>query len=295
MTQLAIIGSTASGKSALAIKVAKHINAHILSLDSLSIYKEIDIVSAKPSVMEQEGVRHFGIDYLYPHEAFDVTTFITLYQKVYAQCLQEQKNLIIVGGTGFYLKSLMDGISTIPSISEAVQIQAKSHLKQLEETYHWLYRLDATYMSHIASTDRYRIEKALLIYLQTGCIPSTYFAQYPPTPIITSALDIYQITWDRALLRERIVLRTDTMIQEGLIDEICFLEKKYSRLPHCMKAIGIKETLAYLDGIYNKAMMRDKIITNTSRLAKRQNTFNQSQFKQVKQGSIEALEKLLLH
>jgi len=84
------------------------------------------------------------------------------------------------------------------------------------------------------------------------------------------------------------------MVEDGLIDEICMLEKKYTRKPNCMKAIGIKETLAYLDGIYSKDEMIEKITTNTARLAKRQKTFNNSQFDNVVKGSVEQLEKLLL-
>jgi tRNA dimethylallyltransferase len=84
------------------------------------------------------------------------------------------------------------------------------------------------------------------------------------------------------------------MLEEGLIDEVCMLEKKYTRAPNCMKSIGIKETLAYLDGIYDKKMLREKITTNTARLAKRQTTFNNSQFDNVIKGSVEALEEILL-
>ncbi|MDQ7086158.1 MAG: tRNA dimethylallyltransferase [Sulfurovum sp.] len=95
-------------------------------------------------------------------------------------------------------------------------------------------------------------------------------------------------------MRERIVQRTLLMLKEGLIDEVVALEKKYSRSPYCMKSIGIKETLAYLDGQYTKAMLIEKITTNTARLAKRQTTFNQSQFQNVIKGSIEELQMLLL-
>jgi len=292
--QLAIIGSTASGKTSLSIKVAKKINAYILSLDSLSIYKEIDIVSAKPTEEEREGIVHFGIDDLYPHETFDVTTFIQLYHSVYKKCLQEEKNLIIVGGTGFYLKMLMEGISELPPISETTRNEVKIHLQNLEKTYIWLQDIDNIYMSKIASNDRYRIEKALHIYLETGLTPSAYFSRFPPSTTISLPLPIYQIVWDRPILRERINLRTRLMLKEGLIDEVCMLEKKYGRTPNCMKSIGIKEVLAYLDGIYDKKMLIEKISTNTARLAKRQNTFNNSQFDNVIKGSVKALEDLLL-
>ena len=294
MQQLALIGPTASGKTALSIKLAQKMNAYILSIDSLSIYKEIDIVSAKPTLEEQEGIEHFGLDYLYPNESFDVTTFVKLYHEVYNKASQEGKNLVIVGGTSFYLKILIEGISTLPSISESTKDETRIHLLDLQKTYQWLYDLDPEYMGKIAANDPYRIEKALHIYLETSLLPTAYFKQFPPQPTITVPLPIYQIDIERDKLRERIALRTNIMVEEGLIDEICALEKKYSRTPNCMKAIGIKETLAYLDGVYDKKLLIDKITTNTARLAKRQKTFNNSQFKDVIKGSVKELEKILL-
>ena len=292
--QLALIGPTASGKTALSIKVAQQINAYILSLDSLSIYKEIDIVSAKPTIEEREGIEHFGMDYLYPDESFDVTTFIRLYHEVHAQCLKDEKNLVIVGGTSFYLKMLIEGISELPTISNETKVKTNTYLQELQKTYEWLLGLDKLYMSNIESNDPYRIEKALHIYLETGLTPTQYFKQYPPQPTVTEPLPIYQIDIERELLRERIALRTEIMVNDGVIDEICMLEKKYTRTPNCMKSIGIKETLAYLDGRYDKKMLIEKITTNTARLAKRQTTFNNSQFKNVIKGSVKKLENMLL-
>ncbi|NOR56218.1 MAG: tRNA (adenosine(37)-N6)-dimethylallyltransferase MiaA [Sulfurovum sp.] len=293
--QLALIGPTASGKTALSIKVAQKMNAYILSLDSLAIYKEIDIVSAKPTVDDRAGVLHFGIDEISPSEAFDVANYIKLYHSVYARCLEEGKNLVIVGGTSFYLKMLIDGISEVPLISENTTKKTTLALLNLTQAHAFLTKIDENYMSKIETKDSYRIEKALNIYFETGFSPTEYFQQNPPQPTITEPLPIYQIVWERELLRERIMLRTKMMVDEGLIDEICFLEKKYSRLPNCMKSIGIKETLAYLDGVYDKEVLIEKIATNTARLAKRQTTFNNSQFEDVIKGSVEELEKILLN
>ena len=292
--QIAIIGSTASGKTSLAVKVAKAYDAHILSLDSLSIYKEIDIVSAKPTVEEREGITHFGIDTIYPNEIFDVTTFIKLYTDIRQKCLQENKALVIVGGTSFYLKMLIEGVSNLPTISENTKIETSKMLLDLSKAYSLLNSLDPIYMSKIQSNDSYRIEKGLNIYIETGATPSVYFSDNPPVPTIQSELPIYQIEWEREILRKRIALRTKLMVNDGLIDEICTLEEKYGRTPNCMKAIGIKETLAYLDGIYTKEIMIEKITTNTSRLAKRQKTFNNSQFDNVVRGSVDELENILL-
>ena len=119
--QLAIIGPTASGKSDLAIKIALKIDAYILSIDSLSIYKEIDIVSAKPSREELNAVKHFGIDVLNPDDYFSVNIFIDLYKEVLQECKKKSKNLIIVGGTSFYLKSLIQGLSTLPKITDEIK------------------------------------------------------------------------------------------------------------------------------------------------------------------------------
>ena len=292
--QLAIIGSTASGKTSLAVKVAHRMNAHILSLDSLSIYKEIDIVSAKPSMEEREGIKHFGIDEISPNEDFDVTTFIDLYKKVIDRCKRDNKSLVIVGGTSFYLKILIEGVSELPAMSKITKEKTTLALTDLSKAHKMLFELDPEYMSAIENNDAYRIEKALNIYFETGNTPSLYFKKNPPLPTIQTKLPIYQIEWDREVLRERIALRTKIMVKEGLIDEICKLEAKYSRSPICMKAIGIKETLAYLDGDYSKALMLEKITTNTARLAKRQRTFNNSQFDDVVRGPVEDLEKILL-
>jgi len=290
--QLAIIGATASGKSGASIEIAAKLDAYILSLDSLSIYKEIDIASAKPTLEEREGIPHFGIDVLYPNQAFDVTDFIRLYQEAYVKALEDNKALVIVGGSSFYLKILLEGISKLPTITQESKDKTQESLKDLDECYAMLNALDQEYMQNIASTDRYRIEKALDIYYETGLAPSYYFSQNPPQPIIQGEVPIYSIATNREILRERIKLRTYQMLEQGLIDEVCYLEKKHTRTPNSMKSIGIKETLDYLDGRYSKELMIEKIIINTARLAKRQNTFNNSQFEDKIVVTLEELSKL---
>ncbi len=292
--QLAIIGSTASGKSHLAVTLAKKTNAFILSLDSLSLYKEIDIVSAKPMLKEREGIRHYGIDVISANEHFDVTLFIKLYQEAYREAQEKNKNLIIVGGTSFYLKSLIEGISPLPTMNTSIIQKVKEALLDLDKAYRMLSSLDPTYMQNIASNDRYRIEKALGILYASAEAPSYYFAKHPPIPIIIGRVPIYRIITDKSILRSRITRRTREMLKNGLIDEVAYLEKYYTRAPNCMKAIGIIETLSYLDGTYDKSMLEDKIITHTARLAKRQKTFNQSQFSEHIALDLESLEKKIV-
>ncbi len=270
MKEIALIGTTASGKTALSLELAEKTNSIILSLDSLCVYKDIEIASAKPTLEERGDIVHFGIDEVYPNEEFDVIKFIELYKKSKDYALKNDKNLIIVGGTGFYLKALIDGLSQ--GIDSKIKLDISS-----TEAYDLLYEIDKDYMRKIEKNDRYRIEKAYAIYKQTGLIPSEYFEKNQKNPIAKD-LKIFEILWDKEELKNRISKRTKIMINSGLIDEVIFLEKKYTRAPNCMASIGIIETLEYLDGKLTKQQLAEKISLNTVKLAKRQNTFNKGQF-----------------
>ena len=293
-TQLALIGPTASGKTALAIELAKKNNANILSLDSLSIYKEINIASAKPLLEERDSIHHFGLDVLFPNEPFDVTTFIELYNQAKIQSIKEKKNLILVGGTSFYLHILLLGISEIPKISREAKEKSKTLLNNLTDAHTFLSKLDPLQMRTIAKNDKYRIEKMLNLYFETNTTPTEYFKLNPPKRVIVDDLPIYEIEVPRDILRERIKNRTLKMINDGLIDEVFYLEKNYTRKPNSMKAIGVKEVLKYLDGHYTKMEMQEKIITHTAQLAKRQKTFNNSKFQQKISLPLEELRSILL-
>ncbi len=293
MIQLAIIGPTASGKSDLAIKIARKINAYILSIDSLSIYKEIDVVSAKPSLDELQEIKHFGINLLNPDEYFSVDIFINLYKEVVSTCKKEKKNLIVVGGTSFYLKTLISGLSNIPEITKEISLHVEKKLKDLQWCWELLYNLDKEYMKNISPSDRYRIEKALLIYEASKLTPTEWFRQNPPKPTIEN-LPIYNIEVSREVLRERIKKRTLKMVENGLIDEVCRLEQRYTRLPHSMNSIGIVEVLEYLDGKVTLEQMIENISTHTAQLAKRQQTFNRTQFENFINAPLEDLEEMIL-
>ncbi|XPV68395.1 MAG: tRNA (adenosine(37)-N6)-dimethylallyltransferase MiaA [Halarcobacter sp.] len=287
MKEIAIIGATASGKTGLSIDIAQKTNSVILSLDSLSVYKQIDIASAKPTKEERGDILHFGIDEVFPNEKFDVIQFMELYKKTKNYAIQNNKNLIIVGGTGFYLKALIEGLSK--GLKEDIKLDIP-----LQEAYELLLSVDKSYMEKIASADRYRIEKAYSIYKQTQMAPSKYFELNPKEPLAKD-LKIFEIVWDREELRQRINLRTKQMIKDGVIDEVIFLEQKYRRVPNCMSAIGIIETLAYLDGkIKTKEELEEKIALNTAKLAKRQNTFNKGQFKNKTSNIIKNLNSDIL-
>lgn len=281
MKEIAIIGTTASGKTGLSLELASKTNSIILSLDSLCVYKEIDIVSAKPTLKERAGIVHFGIDEVFPNENFDVIEFINLYKKAKEFAKNNSKNLIIVGGTGFYLKALVDGLSG--GLETKIKLDVP-----LADAYDFLYKLDKDYMKKIEPNDKYRVEKAYSIYKESGLIPSEFFSKNEKVALAKD-LKIFEIVWEKEDLVKRISLRTKHMIEAGLIDEIIYLERKYTRAPNCMASIGIVETLEYLDGKLNKEELAQKIILNTTKLAKRQNTFNKGQFRNVSSNIISSL------
>ncbi len=281
MKQIAIIGPTASGKTALSIEMAQKLDAYILSLDSLSVYKEVDIASAKPTIEERTGIPHFGIDEIYINEPFNVVKYFDIYKKAKDACKRDKKNLIIVGGSSFYLKALIDGLTRNLSITKEIKLQSREISKDLKKAYEFIRKKDANYAIKINPNDRYRIEKWFEIYLSSGEIATIFYKKNSKESYLKN-LEIYNIEINKKYLEKRIKLRTKDMIKQGLIDEVYYLEKKYGRNLPPMKAIGIIETLKYLDGFYDKNKLFEEIVIHTRQLAKRQITFNKTQFKSFK-------------
>jgi tRNA dimethylallyltransferase len=190
---------------------------------------------------------------------------------------------------------MLDGLSSTPQISEETKSRVTDSLKDLTKLYTKLLNLDKNYMEKIASNDKYRIEKAAQIYFETNLTPSEYFLQNQPKPLINKEnIDIFEITTDIDILRERIKKRTKIMIQDGIIDEVISLEKHYTRAPNAMKSIGISETLDYLDSKISKKELEELISIHTAQLAKRQRTFNKSQFQNIHKEKLSNMKELIL-
>jgi tRNA dimethylallyltransferase len=279
MKLFAIIGTTACGKSDLAIDIAQKSGALILSLDSLSVYKEIDIASAKPTKEQLNRVKHYGVDVIAPNENFNVTIFFDLYKEAFKEASTRDVPLIIVGGTSFYLKALLSGLSDRPLVSEENQKKTIRALRDLQNAYKYIEETDKTFAAKIEKNDKYRIEKWYEIYYETGETPSGFLERTKKEPIVKD-LPIFEIETDKDILRQRINARVKNMIKSGLVDEVARLEKKYAREPNCMKAIGVKEVIEYFDGLCDLDETEEKIASNTAKLAKRQRTFNRTQFLQ---------------
>jgi tRNA dimethylallyltransferase len=222
-----------------------------------------------------------------------VIEFYEEYTRAKEYALKNQKNLIIVGGTGFYLKALTDGLSKTPKISASTKELVQNELRDLSKLYDKLLKMDENYMRKIASNDKYRIEKASQIYFETNLTPSEYFVQNKPEPLVEN-LPIYEIQTDPEILRNRIKQRTKIMLSDGLIDEVISLEKEYTRAPNCMNSIGISETFDYLDSKINRVELENLISIHTAQLAKRQRTFNKSQFSNVKKAELKEMKEIIL-
>lgn len=290
MKQIAIIGPTASGKTSLAIEVAKKTNSVILSLDSLSVYKEIDIASAKPTLAERDGIVHFGIDEICVNEKFDVIVFFEIYKKAKTFAEENNKNLIICGGSGFYLKSLIEGISPNIIASDDDILWVNDMLLDLPKSYEFLQKIDPPYSSKIYANDKYRIEKALLIYKSSNLSPTQFFEKNPKVPLVQN-LQIFEILWDKDELRVRINERTKKMFDDGLIDEVKFLISKYGKNQVPFGSIGIKEVIDFLDGKINFKECKELVEIHTAQLAKKQRTFNRGQFPNKISANLETLKK----
>lgn len=263
--EFAIIGTTASGKSDLAIKVAQRLNAVILSLDSLCLYKEIDIASAKPSANELELIKHFGIDLITPDMEFCVGDFILEYQRAKDYAKNLNIPLIITGGSGFYLKSMLSGLA--PKIKE-IKIDISD-----DEIWNLAIKIDKEFCAKFSKNDKFRLHKWYQIYTQTDAIPSKWLKENTGKPTIEN-LKIFELVWDKMELIERIKIRTKNMLQNGLIDEAKYLFQQYNNSLKPLNSIGLKECKEYLGGKITIDELESLITIHTTQLAKRQRTFN---------------------
>ncbi|PAF46438.1 tRNA (adenosine(37)-N6)-dimethylallyltransferase MiaA [Helicobacter sp. 12S02634-8] len=275
---IAILGATASGKSALALEIAELLDAAIFSLDSLSIYRGIDIASAKPKISDRVRIKHYGIDMLDVPELSNAAVFKHLLQQAIKDT--DKKTLLIVGGSSFYLKSIIEGLSVMPLLSPEEKQALQKHIQAQKAPYELLSCIDPLYASTIKPTDTYRTHKGLEIYFSTNTPPSLYFKQHPKIPF-EYAIELFGLKVPKEELQANIKARTQQMIKDGIIEEIAALIQKYPKDSQPFKAIGPKECIAYLERPSSIDELQTQISLHTTQLAKRQTTFNKTQFQQI--------------
>ena len=272
---IVICGPTASGKTGLSIELAKKINGEIVSCDSMQIYKDMTIGTAKPTQGEMQGIKHYLIDFIPPDKRYSVADFQKDAEKAIEEILAKGKVPIAVGGTGLYVDTLVYHIQ-YPEIE--TDLNYRKQLEQmidkdgLKQAYEQAKKIDPEATSKISNNDKKRIMRILEIYHQTGKTKTELEIESRKVESPYNYL-VYAIDMDREKLYDRINQRVDIMLNQGLIEEVQLLLQKYKHFPTAMQGLGYKEVVCYLQGKMAKDEMIETLKRETRRYAKRQLTW----------------------
>ena len=273
---IVIVGPTASGKTALSIELAKKINGEIISCDSMQIYKDLNIGSAKPTIEEMQGIKHYLIDEVEPTQRFSVAEYKKRAEKAIEEIIKKGKIPIVVGGTGLYANSLIYGIEYNEIEYDEKYRNELMKLAQTEEGLESLFekaqKIDPKAMEKISKNDKKRIVRILEIYNSTGKT-KTEQEKESRKKEVKYDYKVFALNMERSVLYERINKRVDIMLEQGLIEEIKNILKKYNEFPTAMQAIGYKEIVEYFNGDLTKQEAIEKIKQESRRYAKRQLTW----------------------
>ncbi|WP_455473760.1 tRNA (adenosine(37)-N6)-dimethylallyltransferase MiaA [Bartonella sp. B30(2025)] len=282
MTQRTITllaGPTASGKSALALKMAQKKDAVIINADSMQIYDVLNILTARPTKLDTAIVPHYLYGYVNPAVHYSVGQWLNDVKKLLNTCTS--KSLIFVGGTGLYFRALLEGIAEIPHIPDVVRQKWRLRLDKegAENLYRQLLQVDTLICEKISSQDGQRIVRALEVYEATGKRLS-WWQKKKTTPLIASErLKKILLIPPRQLLYARINERFDHMVEDGVLKEVIAIKNlMLSPLLPAMKAIGVSELMSHLDGYKNFEDAIETAKKQTRRYAKRQMTWFRHQF-----------------
>ncbi|WP_269790732.1 tRNA (adenosine(37)-N6)-dimethylallyltransferase MiaA [Stenotrophomonas sp. Iso1] len=279
---IALMGPTASGKTAAAIALAKAYDGEIISVDSALVYRGLNIGAAKPDAEEQAGIRHHLLDLRDPWQTYSAAEFAAAAAAAVRDIVTRGKLPILAGGTGLYFRALLQGLSPMPEADPALRVQITVEA----ETLGWpamhaqLAQVDTAAAKRIHATDPQRIQRALEVYRLTGKPISYWQAQPGIARLPARVLKLVLAPTDRAVLHQRIAKRFDQMLANGFLDEV----RQLRALPQMTKvenpldlpavrAVGYRQAWQFLDGEGTAAELRDKGIFATRQLAKRQLTW----------------------
>ena len=279
---VAIMGPTASGKTAAALHIARHLPCEIISVDSALVYREMDIGSAKPSLTERAAVPHHLIDILEPTASYSVMQFrqdaIALVANIHAR----GKLPLLVGGTMLYFKALRDGLDDLPQADPALRAALDRDIAAhgIQALHARLAVLDPITAARLKPADSQRIQRAMEIITLTGQPMSSLLARAPKIALPFTLLPIALEPCERSVLHQRIADRFDQMLQAqpGLLDEVRALRARgdlHAGLPS-MRCVGYRQAWDYLEGSMDLATLREQGMAATRQLAKRQLTWLRS-------------------
>ena len=273
---IVIAGPTASGKTALSIELAKQIDGEIVSSDSMQIYQDMDIGTAKVTKEEMQGIQHYLIDFVSPNQRYSVSDFKKDSEIAIEKILSKGKVPIVAGGTGLYIDSLIYGIE-YPDMEfdeeyRNLLMQQAQTPEGLQELFEQARKIDKEAISQISQNDKKRIIRILEIYKVTGK-NKTEQEKESRKKGVKYDFKVFAIDMEREKLYERINRRVDLMLEQGLVEEVQNLRKKYDCFPTAMQGLGYKEVVQYLEQECLYEEMVEKIKQETRRYAKRQLTW----------------------
>jgi tRNA dimethylallyltransferase len=274
---IALMGPTASGKTALAIEWAQRLQTEIISVDSALVYRGMDIGSAKPDADEQQGVTHHLINIREPWQTYNAADFANDALPLMEQISRHNKIPLLVGGTGLYFRALLDGLSDMPAADEEIrtEIQAEAELLGWPVMHEKLKAIDPAAGIRIKPNDMQRITRALEVFRQTGKPISDWQQNSVRKKFPYRVLRVCIAPKDRAVLHQRIARRFDAMLEHGFLTEMRNLMAKPElnmEVPS-MRAVGYRQAWRYLAGETTLEQFREEAVAATRQLAKRQLTW----------------------
>jgi tRNA dimethylallyltransferase len=271
---IVIAGPTASGKTALGIQLAKVLGGEIVSADSRQIYRYMDVGTAKPTPAERESIPHWMIDCVDPDTAFSAAEFASKSSTHIEDILARDLIPIIVGGAGFYIEALFDGLSPVPSVPAEVKQRISDEVrKNPTDAYAKLRSLDPETARFLKVSDPQRIARALEVYTSTG-LPLSHYQSLPRIPGTERPSIMFCLAPDRQALYDRINNRTGEMFANGFIEETqALFDRGYDRDTYALKTFGYREIGAHLAGEMELDEAVELIQTGTRQYAKRQLTW----------------------
>ncbi len=271
---LAIVGPTASGKTPLSVLVAEQLNGEIVSADSRQIYRHLDIGTAKPTREELKRIRHHFIDILNPTEEYSAGQYGTEARRTVQQILRRGRTPILTGGSGLYLKAVIDGLFEGPGKDPDLRYRLEQQVKTegAESLYETLKRIDPVSAEKTSPTKPRRIIRALEVYYATGTPISRFHIEQKREP--SFAFVQVGLDWERKELYQRINDRVEGMMLRGFVEEVERLrEMGFERTSNALNTVGYKEMFDYLEGNVSLEEAVELMKRNTRRFAKRQLTW----------------------
>ena len=273
------MGPTASGKTALAVRLIERFPFEIISVDSALVYRDMDIGTAKPDAATLAQAPHHLLDIRDPTEAYSAAMFCDDARRLMADIVSRGKVPLLVGGTMLYFRALLQGLDDLPRADAALRkkLELEAAARGWPALHAELAAVDASTAARLAPNDSQRISRALEIFRLTGTPMSALLAKGQST-LPYRVLQLALIPFDRAALHQRIEARFDAMLAEGLLAEVEALRRTYALTPDLpsMRAVGYRQVWAYLDGDIDMKALREQGIAATRQLAKRQLTWLRS-------------------